>query len=92
MLKLFVLLGVAAFLALLPILLLAFISIIKFNQHLSLKYPGMARINAWQTGRLAAPDDELNKKAKKVKLAIVLLMLAFVLMLLSGLAISVIGV
>lgn len=65
MLTLFVILGAAAFLALLPLSAVTFIAVMKFNQYLSLQYPALGTINAWQSDKFLALDMQSHAKAKK---------------------------
>jgi hypothetical protein len=92
MLKLLVFLGLAAFLATLPLLVIALFAHQKFRQHLAEKHAITGRVSAWQSDKFLPSDNELLKKARKVRVATVVLISVFALALLSGLGISMIGV
>jgi Ca2+/Na+ antiporter len=86
-----VILGGILFLLLIPMALICLIFVIKFNSYLYKNYPGVGRTNAWKVNHLAMNDPTLSKMAKRVRISLYAMLAMFIIFMLCGAAVAVVG-
>ncbi|CUV65115.1 exported hypothetical protein [Sulfurovum sp. enrichment culture clone C5] len=90
MLEVFTFLGLIAFVAVIPLSILAIININKTNQLLKINHPELGRVSIFKISEIDGILEETRLYATKARSFFVYMSLAFIVMLLSGMFISII--
>jgi Ca2+/Na+ antiporter len=91
-LTLLVIIGSAFFLLLIALSIICLLLVMRFNGYLGKHYPQLGRTNAWNISPIAANDAELSKRARRVRISLYVMLVAFVIFILSGAGIAALGI